>query len=116
MWTRVTSLKVAKGREKRASFGVTRGRTGFQAAQLIIPDGATPAPRATVYSDGNGKIAFSFGEKGDFKLSGKTTKRVAIPRQLAHLIPFGTHDAVLSNDGGMLVLDTKQFRTTAVAA
>lgn len=117
MWTRITSNKGKPvGRAKRTAFGVARGRTGFQSAKLIIPEGATAAPRASVYSDGNGKIAFSFGDKGDLKVSGQTTRSVSIPKQLAHMIPFGTRDVSLTEDGGMLILDTKQFAPADVAA
>jgi hypothetical protein len=110
MWTRVTSLKSVNGRRpKRDGYGVRRARTSTQTAHLIIPEGATTASHATVYSDGNGKIAFSFGDKGDFRMGGKTTRHVTIPKQLSHMIPFGTRDVALIADGGMLILDTKQF-------
>jgi hypothetical protein len=109
MWTKVTPSRASK--PKRASFGVSRGRSGFQAATLIIPTTATVGPRASIYSDGNGKIAFAFGDKGELKVSvQKSSRKIAIPKQLSHLIPFGTRDVNMTDDGGMLVLDTAQLR------
>ena len=118
MWNKISPMRGLAGPAKRTSFGVFRNKAGHQAAALIIPETAATAPRASIYSDGNGKIAFSFGEKGDLKVCGtKGARRVSIPKQLSHLIPFGTRDADLTDEGGMLVLDTKQFKAVqAVAA
>lgn len=113
-WTKVHRAPTLAGKVPRTVPGVSRGRTGFQTATLILPIAmVADNTHASVYSDGNGKLAFALGTKGEFRVTtinkSARCKRVAIPKQFARLIPFGTQDAELIRDGDMLVLDTKQF-------
>lgn len=113
-WTKVEKTRrgLGAGMAPRTSFAVRRGRTGHQAATFIIPEGEVHGSRASIYSDGNGKLAFRISDKGDFSaFKGKNQRvaQVSIPARMASRIPFGTHDAEVTRDGDMLVLDLTQF-------
>lgn len=109
MWKKVKKERNSFGRAKRETPAVRRGRTGARGAQLIIPEHMISGERASVYSDGNGKLAFVMGDTGEFKVFATTTngaaRSIAIPKPWAERIPFGTHDVSLAKDGDMLVLD-----------
>lgn len=114
MWTKVKKHKSAK-REKRVVPAVSRIRSGNRQASLILPQGMATAAAADIYSDGNGKLAFAFSDKGAYKVFRRNRTSVSdaicIPLQFADLFPFGTNDAALTPDGDMLVLDSAQFKT-----
>lgn len=117
MWTRVKVTRGGRVAPKRTTFGVSRLRTGTQSATLLIPSDAVRGEFVSVYTDGNGKIAFAFGDKGDRRIyrpnKASHLRAATIPLHLASLIPFGTRDAAVYTDGDMLVLDTAQFRLSA---
>ena len=111
MWKRI---KPQGGAAKRTKFGVVRANTGNQAASIIIPEGEATLSRASVYSDGNGKLGLRLHNKGDrvvYKSGGASAaaSRVSIPASLAHLIPFGTRDVEVSREDGMIVIDTAKL-------
>jgi hypothetical protein len=113
MWTKLSKETSLSGREPRTKPAVSRTRTGGKAATLILPKSYVNGPRANVYSDGNGKLAFALGEKGEFAVwtnGGKTsTSKVTIPTRFADRIPYGVTDVSLTIDGDMLVLDLSQL-------
>lgn len=115
MWKKLTkgSGLNRAGKEARKTPAVSRSRSGAKIASLILPSGFVTAARADIYSDGNGKIAYAFSERGEYSVYTPTAKaktlRVSIPKSVAGHIPYGTTDAVLTADGDMWVLDVSQF-------
>lgn len=112
MWTKVKKNAGNPGNPgggAKSGFRVHRQRTHQRGAILLVPEGKTTGMRATVYSDGNGKLAFSFGDQGDFAVfrPSKSAKShaVTIPATHNSRIPFGTTDVTLTQDGDMWVLD-----------
>lgn len=87
-------------------------------ASIRVPESVHGgAERASVYSDGNGKIAFSFGADGEFtafKVNKTGSVRgVAIAKRLAGGIPNGTHELPERFEDGMLVVDLAALRAPA---
>jgi len=109
-WTKVENKR---GIRKRATPATSKLRSRPNVAVLILPHHMATGSRADIYSDGNGSLAFSFGETGKYavsSLSGRAaTRRISIPTKYSADIPIGTTDAVLTSDGDMLVLDMSQF-------
>jgi hypothetical protein len=109
MWTKVKKPTSLTGKEPRATFAVVRNRSGHRGAMLLIPARAKSGDKATIYSDGNGKLAFAFGDKGDYSVFRRgptaTSYAVTIPSQHQDRIPFGVTEVSLAKDGDMLVLD-----------
>lgn len=109
-WTKITSTF---GVPKKKNPSVMRHRSGAKQAFLTIPKDFTDADRVNIYSDGNGKLAFDFtneGERSIFRVGGKSHRcRVFIPSSHSGLIPYGTTDAVLTEENGLHILDTAQF-------
>lgn len=108
------------GRAPRTTTAVRKNRTQDNAAFLLLPADMAAGKMATVYTNGGDKIAFSIGERGDFKIGNAnkrgTLKTVVIPRALADRIPYGTRDCTTTRDGDMIVLDLAQFDALRVAA
>lgn len=115
MWKKIDKYTPISPREARTSFAVARGRSGHQAATLIVPGDMVSAERANIYSDGNGKLAFHMCEGGAFKVSmtspAAKTRKIAIPADKASRIPFGTTDVQMTRDGDMWVLDLNAIPT-----
>ena len=115
MWTKITksSNRRSFGRAAREVPAVMRARTGAKRACLVMPSHLVSAARANIYSDGNGKLAYSFDDRGEYNvhLSSRNSKsfRLSVPYNLYDRIPYGTTDAVLTRDGDMWVLDLSQF-------
>lgn len=109
-WTKIKPKNTINGRAPRTTPGVARSRSGSRAAKVILPPNYVFGERADVYSDGNGKLAFSMGERGAYVVAKSNNSRLArtiiIPSGYAHLIPYGTMDCELTRDGDMWVLDT----------
>ncbi len=109
MWKKVEKKRLGRAKPARTSFAVSRGRSGHQAASLVIPADAVSGPRANIYSDGNGKLAFHMGESGSFAVSitgpKARSRKIAIPSTHAHRIPFGTTEVSMQREGDMWVLD-----------
>ena len=114
MWTKVTP-KRAVGAPARTVPAVQRPINDNGVASAIFPDGWAHGPRCDVYSDGNGRLAFKFGERGEYKVgtSGPKSraKLVTIPSQFRARIPYGTTDVMMTSEGGMYVLDLNAIRT-----
>lgn len=112
-WTKVKPTSNIKGRAARSCFGVQRNRSGSKVASLIVPANVPTGERASVYSDGNGRLAFSTKDTGEYKVGntakGAKARKITIPGQYADLIPYGTRDAEVTFDGDMMVLDLSQF-------
>ncbi len=115
MWTKITKSSnrrrfVRAGREVPA---VMRNRTGTKSACLVMPPHLVSAAQVNIYSDGNGKLAYSFDDRGEYKVrllsSASKSVRLSVPYNLSDRIPYGTTDAVLTRDGDMWVLDLSQF-------
>jgi hypothetical protein len=116
MWKKVQRQR-ATGGAPRTKFGVRRNKTGIKSAFLILPKGTTDKTSVSIYSDGQGKIALSFSDVGEFKV-GKSgsTQLITIPHQFSALVPYGTRDCAVMWDDAMLVVDLTQFQPKAVAA
>ena len=111
MWKKIKPVRPSP-MPRRATPAVNRARTGDQAASLILPGDMVHADHATIYCDGNGKLAFAIGDRGEYKVKARGTSRtrcVTIPNTYADRIPYGTTDVSLSRDGDMLVLDLNQI-------
>lgn len=112
-WTKVTknSGKGAGRRPARTTPAVVRYKGGN--AHLVLPAGYTDAKAADVFSDGNGKLGFTFSNDGDYSIhkpsKSATTSRLGIPTRFKDRIPLGTTDVVLTADGVVTVLDLSQF-------
>lgn len=111
-WTKLVSGKHC-GRSRRDTFAVRRNGAGSRIAYLVIPAKYHAGAAASIYTDGNGKLAFEFGETGEYvvrKPSGAASiSLTVIPSEFAEHIPFGTTEANVVRDGDMLILDLKQF-------
>lgn len=114
-WTKVKPVKTITGRDPRKTFGVRRNRSGSRSAALLLPSHieVPENARASVYSDGNGRIAFAVGASGEYKVirakGAEKSSKLTIPSQYAERIPYGTRDAEVTFDGDMMVLDLSQF-------
>lgn len=114
MWTKIKKATgTGNKRAPRDVPAVSRARTGSKNAVLVLPAPMVTAERCDIYSDGNGKLAFAQGRKGEYRVfkpsPNAACRAVSIPATMAHRIPYGTTDAVLTRDGDMLVLDLNQF-------
>jgi len=71
------------------------------------------AKRADIFSDGNGRLAFSFATDGGYSVitpaKSSLCSHITIPAKFADRIPFGVTDVVLTRDGDLLVLDLAQL-------
>lgn len=90
-------------------------------ARLCLPGEMVSANRFDVYDDGNGRIGVLMNPKGERSVvsNKKATQHqrfLTIPKKYAPCIPYGTHEATVTQDGGMLVIDLSQFNATQVAA
>lgn len=118
MWKKITKQVGRKnigGSELRKTPATFRPKKG--GAHLVLPAGATDAIAADVFSDGNGKLAYVFADKGEYKLrkAGPKSKAriVTIPNSFAKRIPYGTTDVTLYTEAGMTILDLSQFEKAA---
>jgi len=115
-WTKVENKR---GIRKRATPATSKLRSRPNVAALILPHHMATVSRADIYSDGNGSLAFSLGETGEYaavKASNDARAvRISIPAKYSASIPFGMNDVVLTSDGDMLVLDLSQFTETTPA-
>lgn len=108
-WTKIKKYdgRTSFGRAKRTSPAVVRGSKGN--ASLVLPEGMVDATRADIFSDGNGRLGFTFGHEGAYaaRRANQSSRalRVSIPVKFAERIPMGTTDVVLTNDGPVTVLD-----------
>lgn len=114
MWTKITNSRgMGIARASRDVPAVMRGRTGAKAAYLVMPSHLVSAARANIYSDGNGKLAYSFDDRGEYKVNlfsrNSKSVKLSVPYNLSDRIPYGTTDAVLTRDSDMWVLDLSQF-------
>lgn len=115
MWKKLSKNDARKTGMKSAREvpAVSRLRTGYRSAMLIMPAGFVTAKRADIYSDGNGKTAYAFNDGGEYAVyaptRGSNCVKVVIHPSLTDRIPYGTTDAVLTRDGDMWVLDVSQF-------
>ena len=115
MWKKIKRTYNLKGRDARSTFAVTRPPSGHRNAALLVPAVHAVSPRADIFSDGNGRLAFSFTPHGTYAVSGAGTspggaRRITIPADYAERVPYGTTEAQIVEDGGMLVLDLRQFK------
>lgn len=119
-WHKITP-NTAKRYGRRCVFAVNRH--GDKAA-LIVPAGMIDADanRAEIFHDGGNRLAFRFGDTGEFAVwhwgNGARSLKVHIPAGFADAIPAGTTDVAVHKDGGFYVLDLGQLRgrTLAVVA
>jgi hypothetical protein len=80
------------------------------AAYLMIPRDMVTGERVSIYTSGDGRIAFEFGANGDYTVrrTSRTsyTMRVVIPKALCGMIKFGLNDVDLERSPeGWLVLN-----------
>jgi hypothetical protein len=109
-WTKIKSDARGKaGRLGRTQPAIQRHPSGNKQARLILPCGMMEKGRANIYSDGNGKLAFSASIDGEYAVrqnsKGSKSLQISIPQCISAGIPFGTHNVDLGRDGDMLVLD-----------
>lgn len=116
MWQVIPDARGANfgnGRRTATNFRVHRSPRNGQ-AYVTVPHTAAKADRFDWLSDGNGKLALFVSSKGKRKLSrpGPEAKcRYAfVPKDYTHMFPYGSHDLETTDDGGMVVIDTAQFR------
>jgi hypothetical protein len=120
-WTKVKPTRGGYGTPARSQFAVQRPISSGGAASFIIPEQwAALGSKASVYSDGNGKLAFSIGDTGEYVV-GKSgpqsrAKKVTIPSAFTPRLPYGTTDCRVEFDGSLIVLDLSQFGDRSLAA
>lgn len=117
MWTKISPRRGRVGFNKRETPAVSRFTRAPKIGVLVLPEKiAGDATRADVFTDLEGRAAFRLGHKGAYAVRSQNktgaTRIVTIPAELIHLVPYGTTDCSLEEDGGMLVLDLNQFRHT----
>lgn len=111
MWTKVTKHEGRGGHRALArTVPAVQRPTCGSSSSLVLPSGMIRGKFCDIYSDGNGRLAFRMGAKGEYAVrahggNGSRSGGVTIPSMFASRIPFGTTDVTLEDDGGMLVLD-----------
>lgn len=102
----------------RTAFGISRNRSGGQAALLIPHWAHNDATRCTIYQDGN-RLAFALGARGDYAVTlpgpAARSRQVSIPAKFAKSLPYGAHDISYAMDGDMIVIDLTPLMTRVAA-
>lgn len=115
MWTLIEPSTGSAGRPARTTPAVVNHNN---IACVILPGSMAQASRVDIYNDGT-RLGLMFHDKGRYKVikAGKTGLcRVTVPAPFVKMLPKGTTDAVVANDGAMVVIDLAQFNAMAVAA
>ena len=120
MWKKITRKRGGSMKASRKVFGVSRGVKTPRTARLLVPGSYQGlSGRVSIYSDGNGKIAFLDTPNGEYKVTASTKaakhRQVNIPAEFVPMIPYGTTDIDVTEEGGMIVVDTAQFKSRLVA-